>query len=123
MHDSHVRSPAKQPCAYLHQAPRIAARDELRRRLRNVSELGVEYERGCLRLDEIVDTGAATALVAVGERDDLELGNGAQYVERRDAHALRVQQVAGRIVRDSFAQRTSTCGARRREQLADVAHL
>src|SRR4029079_10584236 len=88
----------------------------------NVRELGLQHRVRRFGLDEIVDARAAATLIRVVEGNKLQAGNCRQYRERRFSHALRMLQVAGRIISDSYRECASCPRTCPREQLADIAH-
>ena len=59
-----------------------------------------ELLRGC-RFDEVVDAGAAAADLRLGDRPQLDTGNGAEQIARLLADALGVREVAGIVVGDA----------------------
>ena len=79
-----------------------------------VAELG----RG-LRLDDVVDPGAAAADVLLGGLDPLEPGDRVEHRARRARNALRVSEMAGILERDAERQRLSF-GARLGQKLGHV---
>ena len=98
--------------ADLHQAPGIARRHDLGHRSGRgeLSDLGVQHGAGHRRLQHRVDARAAAALVGAGQQAEPEPGDGREHRERRRLHALRVLQVAGRVVRDVERQGAARTG-------------
>src|SRR2546428_3703431 len=77
--------------AQLHQAPRVACGDDLRRRLPQAGELRCEHGAGHGGLDEREKPRTAAALGGVGGGDELQHGDGAEQAVRRLGDALPVQ--------------------------------
>ena len=71
---------------------------------RTLSTLRVADLLGALGLDEVVDAGAAAALVAVGDLDELDAGDRREEPARLLADPLRVGEVAGVVVGDARAR-------------------
>jgi hypothetical protein len=61
-------------------------------------ELGIEHRLRHGGLEQGEDTGAAAALVAVGQRQEGEAGYFGQQRERLVNDPLRVLEMAGRVV-------------------------
>ena len=77
-----------------------------------------------LRLNQVVDPGAAAAQVLFGERQQLDARNLLQQIARLLADALGVGEVAGVVVGDAQVQRVARRArlAELDQQLVDVAH-
>src|SRR5437867_8768279 len=105
----------------LHKAPWITRCDERGFRRLDVVELGREHGGRRLRLQQVVDPGGSAAVVGVLERNELDAWDRRKNLERRSRDALRVQQMARRVVRHGDVERTALERAGCREQLADIA--
>ena len=77
VHGASARLGPKQPGADLHHASWVSGRDDVGIRLLDVLELAVEDDIQRLRLYQIVNGRGALAHIALGKRNELELGNGA----------------------------------------------
>src|SRR5262249_6301595 len=88
----------------LHHAAGIAGDHDTRSRLADSLDLAPPELRGDLGLEEIVDTRAAAAKVAVGQLHERQPGNAPQELSRLRAHLLAVSEVAGVVVGDSLPQ-------------------
>jgi len=65
-------------------------------------------------LNEVVNTGAAAALVAVGDLNELQARDPGEELARLLADALRVSEVAGVMVRDARSDGMAGRGGRER---------
>ena len=102
------------------EAARVRARVDVRLDREHLRGLAVaELLRG-VRLDEVVDAGAAAAQLLLGRLDELELRDRAQQRPRLGAHALRVAEVAGLLVGDAQRQRVPLRRTARGDELRDV---
>src|SRR5437773_8276693 len=82
----------------LHQATWISRCYPRRAGGGDVAELGREHRVRGVRLDEIVDAGAATALIGIVEGNQLEPRNSGEYGKRGLRHPLRVLQMTGCVI-------------------------
>src|SRR6185503_20821178 len=85
---------------HLERAAGVRGREQIW--LRRVDETGLavaELPRR-VRLDQVVDAGAATADVLIDQRQQLDPGDRSQEIAGRLPDALRVREVAGVLVRD-----------------------
>src|SRR2546423_9432647 len=87
--------------AHLEQAARIRARVDLGLGREDVRGLALAERARRLRLDEVVDAGAAAADLLLGRLDELEAGDRAKQLARLGADALGVREVAGVLERDA----------------------
>ncbi len=104
----------------LEQAARVTRRHYTRARLDDVGHLAFEQPVGHLRLEHVVDAGAAAAEVALGQLDEREARDAPEQLARLVADPLAVRQMAGVVVRHGDvepAQRQVRAG----QDLADVA--
>src|SRR5256885_14825854 len=97
---------ANQAGADLHQTTWIPSRHPRRMRGANVRQLRSENCIRSIGLDQIVDTGAAAALIEIVERNELQTGNGGEQGLRRLVYAVRGDQITKAVVRD-FHRRQS----------------
>src|SRR4030081_3747957 len=82
-------------CLDLQRAPGIAGDEKLRRNRKDVLDLAGPDLVGALRLDEIVDAGAAAALLGVGDLEERQARNGPEELARLLDDPLGVPQVTG----------------------------
>src|SRR5688500_10565008 len=106
----------------LHQTAGISGCNERRAGRFDVRELGFEHGIGCIGLDEIVDAGAAAALIRVMKRNQLEPWYRRQHGKRRLTDALRVEEMTRRVVGDAHGEASSNPRAGRGEELTHVTH-
>src|SRR3954452_10036637 len=66
---------------------------------------------GCLRLDEVVDSGGAAA-ACVREFENVDTGNAVEKVAGLLADALGVEQVTGVLIGDAHGERITFCARR-----------
>src|SRR6478672_6640095 len=106
----------------LHETARIPRRYPARAGVANVGQLWREHRVRGLRLDQIVDSRAAAALIGIVERHEIETRNSGENGERRQGHALRVLQMTGRVVCDSNWKRSPLTRSGSGQQLAYIAN-
>src|SRR5450759_3150254 len=108
----------------LERAARVGAREQIRLCRQYVRDFARTDLVRALRLDEVVDPGATTTLVAVRNLDKVQLRNPAKKLSRRGADLLRVREVTRVVIRDASLQRMARRDRRHcREKLADVANF
>src|SRR5262249_39672241 len=108
----------------LQRAPGVGGDEELGGRGEHVVHLALAHLPRALRLDQVVDAGAAAALIALGDLAQLEPGDRGEERARLGAHALRVRQVACVVVGDLDLDRVARRHRLERGKvLVDVAHL
>src|SRR5712671_1742070 len=114
---------ANEAGADLHQTSGISGRHPRRAGRANVGELRSQHGVGRLRLDKIVDAGAPAALIRVVERNELETRDRGQNGKGSLSHALRVLEMAGRIIGDSNWERSALTRTGGSKKLTHVAYL
>src|SRR5262249_17847352 len=121
MNKRHVQTALATAARDLQQAPRIRGRDHPCAALPDSRELSLEQVARQLRLEQIVDTGAPAAEVAVRQLDEPQPGNAAQELPRLLPEPLAVCQVTGVMIRHRQVERPERkVGSE--QQLEDVAH-
>src|SRR6266566_7826466 len=113
---------ANETGTYLHQTPWIASRDPRRVGRADVGELWREHRVRGIGLDEVVDAGAAAALVGIVERDELESRNCREDRQRRLRHTLRVLEMTRRVVSHANRKWPALTRPRGSEKLAHIPH-
>ena len=74
----------------LHEATGVARGDPFRARLSDPLQLRRENPSGELWLQQIVDPGAAAALIGVGQRHEIDPGYGPEHCQWCIRYALRM---------------------------------
>ena len=108
----------------LQSAAGIGAGEKIGVRGENVHDLACTDLVGALRLDQVVDSSAAAALIAVGNLHELKLRNSAKELPWGRTNPLRMREVTGVVISD--ARLHSMPRGQRwqpREKLGDVFDL
>src|SRR5687768_682573 len=122
MNDACASAGTAQAGADLHETSWVPCYDPVSTRGCDVPELRREHRIRRLRFDEVVDPRRAAALLRVRQREQGEVWNRAQHGERWSYHALCMQQVTRRVVRDAKRERCAGLRAGGGQKLADVAN-
>jgi len=121
VHDVQIEATGARALGDLHQAPRVAGRHHPRAALHDAIELGGQQAVGHLGLEDIVDSRAAAAEVAVAQLDQREARDASQQRARLAPHLLAVRQMTGVVIGDGQRHRPE----RQRgvgQHLGDVTH-
>ncbi|OQB00611.1 MAG: putative cysteine protease YraA [Chloroflexi bacterium ADurb.Bin222] len=123
VHDFDGQAGAAYAGNQLHGAADVGHGEHVRPGRGDVGDLGVEDGVGRLRLHDVVDAGAAAALIGLGELHQLQLGDGAQQVAGLGDDLLRVAQVAGVGVSHAEGERALWRSVQMgRHELVEVLH-
>src|ERR1700693_154627 len=99
----------------------IRAGEQIRVRGEDVHDLPCPDLVGAFRLDQVVDSSAAAALIAVGNLHELKLRNSAKELPRRRTNPLGMREVTGVVIGDAHLHRMSRGQGRQPgEKLSDV---
>jgi len=97
-------------CAHLHRATRVASDHNLGAGGDNGADLVLEHGLGHLGVDQVVDSPATAATVAVSKRHQFELRDSAEkIVDYVGFETLSMDQVAGLVVGYLFLDGTRGC--------------
>src|SRR5437867_4057479 len=89
----------------LQRAARIRACQQIRVRGEDVQDLPCTDLVGAFRLDQVVDPGAAAALIAVGYLHELKLRDTAKELPRSRTNPLGMREVTGVVIGDARLHR------------------
>src|SRR5947207_2658432 len=91
----------------LQSAAWIRAGEQIGVRGEDVHDLPRTDLVGAFRLDQVVDSGAAAALIAVGNLHELKLRNSAKELPRSRTNPLSMREVTGVVIGDAGLHRMS----------------
>ncbi len=123
VHDFDGQSGTAHAGDQLHGAADVGHGEHVRPGRGDVGDFGVEDGVGRFCLHDVVDAGAAAALIGFGELHQLQLGDGAQQVAGLGDDLLRMAQVAGIGVGHAKGERALRGSVQMgRHELVEVLH-